>query len=143
MRVLVVVDMQASYVAAQEPGLVTRIEQAMHDFCSVSPPSDVVLLSYDGAGAPTVAMPPGGGKIKTLWKTVDDGGDLVYSYLLGADLVRRDLSVTFAGVNLGACVFKSANQLAWRLYEEHALTDVVIVDTKLCGDGGRYKVRLV
>jgi hypothetical protein len=136
-NVLVVVDMQADYPAAQDSTLIERIEkQAIAD---VALSGRVVAVNYDGCGAPTVKLPPG---TQTIWKHNDDGGDLVYSWLVGAGLVDRDLLVRFAGVNLTACVFKTATALGSRLHEEHALCRNVVIDRSLCGDGSKYIVMI-
>jgi hypothetical protein len=137
MNVLVIVDMQAAYAAAQDADLVARIEAAAERHIALG--GRVVAICYDGSGAATVKLPPG---TQTLWKRDDDGGDAVYSWLLGAGLIDRELFVRVAGVNLCACVFKTAIGLAARLYEEHALCRNVAIDRSLCGDGAKFIVRI-
>jgi hypothetical protein len=94
---------------------------------------------FDGGGASTLNLPGGA---QTIWKHDDDGGDLVYSWLVGAKLISRHLAVRIVGVNLCACVFRTAVGLAARLYEEHALCNNVWIDRSLCGDGSKFIVRI-
>jgi len=135
-EVLVIVDMQVSFTAAQDAGLIAAIEK---EAAAVSERGGhVVAISYDQSGMSTVSVPGA----KMLWKNQDDGGTIVYAYLLGAGLICSDLAVRIAGCNLAACVFATACGLGQRLYEEHALCDHVTVATSLCGDGSRYRVRV-
>jgi hypothetical protein len=136
--VLVVVDMQAHFSAAQDKSLITAVELDLERVNELSN-GHIVAVNYDGSGASTVRLPKG---TQTLWKNQDDGGNVVYSWLLGAGLVSKTLQVRICGVNLCACVFATASGLAQRLFDEHALCDNVTIDTSLCGEGSRYKIRL-
>jgi hypothetical protein len=133
-NVLVVVDMQHMYNAARDPGLIAKINTSMRQGWS-----RVVLLCNDGSGMHTIEHE---GK-PVLWKDEANGGDCVYSYLLGIlNPPSRALHVTFAGVNLSQCVYRTAEGLARRLAQEHGMTDNVTIDLSLCGDGEQFVVRL-
>jgi hypothetical protein len=88
----------------------------------------------------TVKLPDG---TKTIWKNENDGGTIVYAYLLGAGLINKETRVSVCGVNLSACVIDTARGIAHRPYEEHALCDHVSVESSLCGDGARFRVRIL
>jgi hypothetical protein len=133
-NVIVIVDMQAAYLAAQDRALIARIEATA---ATIAKKGRVVLVCYDGSGPQTVCVE--GADI--LWKDSDDGGLVVYSWLVGAGLVNDDLHVTVCGVNLCACVYRTAAGLGARLFDEHALCDHVSIDTNLCGDGSKFRVR--
>jgi hypothetical protein len=137
-EVLVVVDMQAAYVAAQDDTLIESIEEEAATV--VGQGGRVVAICYDGSGGSTVNLPAG---TPTIWKANDCGGDELYAWLIGAGLVSRDLSVRVCGVNLAACVFRTAIGIGERLYGEHALTHHVTIDRELCGDGSKFIVRIV
>lgn len=134
--VLVVIHMQADYVAAQDVILRASIEAAAKAVALAG--GHILAVSFDGNGAPTVQLPEG---TRTIWKHEDDGGDLVYAWASGAGLISEATRFVFCGVNLGACVFKTAVGLAWRMHNEDGISDVVTVDDSLCGEGSRWKVR--
>lgn len=135
MDVLVIVDMQVGFVAAQDADLVERINAAVN--ATVKARGRVISVCFDGHGMMTTL--PGSGVI---WKNEDDGGPMVYAWLVGAGLVhQKDLRVTVCGVNLCACVMATAAGIGQRLYDEHAMCDNVTIDTSLCGDGSKFKVR--
>lgn len=136
MKVLVVVDMQIVYPAAQDADLIRKIEAAAET--TIRGGGRVVHLQYDASGMSSVKLPPDSDSI---WKCVDGGGDILYAYLVGAHLVMSDSRFVLSGVNLSACVMETAIGLAKRLYEENAMCDHVTIDPDLCGDGARYKVR--
>lgn len=138
MNVLVIVDMQAGYAAAQERALVGRIRARAAKVLASG--GRVVAISMNGSGPQTVNLTP---TIPILWKDEDDGGNIVYAWLVGAGLVQPDVRIEVAGTNLCACVMATACGIAERLYEEHAMCDNVTINTKLCGDGARFKVRFV
>jgi hypothetical protein len=96
-----------------------------------------VRIQWDGSGESTLGLPD----LRTIWKSDPDGGDLLYSYLLGSGLIQPDLLVTMAGVNVSHCVYKTACGLAARLSDEHGLTDQVTIDLSLCGDSDQFRVR--
>lgn len=132
MRVLVVIDMQTRFPAARDSSLVTAVEAA------AAAADQAVLLGWDGSGGWTVRS---GGAIPALWKQEADGGELVYSWLVGAGLIAEDLIVTLCGVNLSHCVFLTARTLAARLCREHQLCDHVVIDLDATGDFDEFRVR--
>jgi hypothetical protein len=138
MKVLAVIDMQAAYPAAQSPNLIQRIEAAARAHHSEG--WHIVRVNYDGSGADTVNLPL---DTRTVWKQQDNGGDELYAYLVGAGLISRDLQVDICGVNLCACVYRTAAGLGERLYIEHAICDAVRIRNFLCGDGSKFRVRFV
>jgi hypothetical protein len=137
-KILVVVDMQADFNAAQSEDLRRAIRLAADPVLKFY--DHIVAVNMDNAGSSTIDLPPG---TKTLWKCQDDGGEMVYSYLLGAGLISGDMSVVVCGVNLTACVFRTAIGLADRLHREHALSEHVSIDRALCGDGSRFRVGII
>lgn len=136
MNALVIVDMQVAYAAAAHHTLVEAINTEARGLSDLG--GHIILLNMDDSGRWTVSPPDGAG---VLWKPEPDGGDIVYSYLLGAGLVHPDLRVTLCGVNLSQCVYRTAVTLAMRLANEHALCDHVAIALNLCGDGERFRVR--
>ncbi len=138
MNVLVIVDMQVTYNAAQDPALIARVEERIE--AALNSGWRVVAVHFDGSGESTVRLPPG---TPILWKSEDGGGEQVYSWLLGAELIGRELQVVFGGVNTTACVFKTAMGLADRISCEAALVDAVQIDLSICGDKSRPRVRFV
>lgn len=125
MVILVVVDMQASYSAAQDSALCRGVEKA------AAQADHLIHLQYDNCGHPTVDLSE---KCVSLWKDKNDGGNEVYCYLLGAGLIHREMVVHLCGVNMGACVFTTTIGLAQRLFDEHGITNACRIVVDLCGD---------
>jgi nicotinamidase-related amidase len=136
MIVLVIVDMQISYKAAQDAELIARIERYARRVKKQG--GHVVEIAMDGSGHATYSLPF---EVPCVMKDQTDGGSILYAYLLGAVPLKDDLRVEFCGVNFSACVYETAKTLADRLSTERALCDHVTIRTDLCGDGERFRVR--
>lgn len=140
MNVLVIVDMQHRFPAARDLDLVARIEAALAVVGSGSSPYDrAVILCYDDSGMHTVRFPHT--SVPVVWKKEDDGGDVLYAYLVGANLIDRELRVFIGGCNVGACVYRTACGVGNRLAEEHGITNAVTILRELSGDEGPFVVR--
>lgn len=136
MIVLVIVDMQIGYKAAQDADLIERITefaQSVHNEGGY-----VVELAMDNGGRSSFALPF---EIHTVMKDCAEGGTILYAYLLGAGLAHGENHFVLAGVNMSQCVFRTATSLAERLANEKAMCDHVTIRTDLCGDGERFRVR--
>jgi nicotinamidase-related amidase len=137
-EVFVIVDMQVAYPAARTPELVARIETAARARASAG--AHVVSIMFDGSGGSTLDLPAA---TTVLWKANCNGGDELYSWLVGAGFIGRDLHVTIAGVNLSICVYETARGLARRLCDEHSLCDNVSIALDLTGDWDRFRIKFV
>ena len=133
-EVLLIVDMQSSYVASQREDLRFGVGREASEV--VARGGKVLAINFDGGGTSTVSLPDA----ETIWKDRNEGGNEVYAWLVGAGLVSRDLRVRVCGVNLCACVYQTAQTLAWRLYEEHGYRDAVSIVVSLCGDEAKYRI---
>jgi hypothetical protein len=136
-EVLVVIDMQAGFTGAQNESLIERIQDEAR--AVVGRGGRVLTTCFDGSGTLTVELPGA----PSIWKDRDCGSDEIYAWLVGAGLISSNLRIRVCGVNLSACVIKTAIGLAERLHNEHAMCDHVVVEASLCGDDARFKVRIL
>lgn len=129
--VLVIVDMQAEYPAAHDGELCEEIRVALRRTWK-----GVVEVRFQNSGGSTLFSRDV--SIPVIWKDRNGGGDELYAYLVGANLIERGTTYYFAGVNRAACVEQTACGLAKRLDEVHGITEACSIVWNLTADKNRW-----
>jgi len=129
MSILVVIDMQPMYEAAQSISLRRRIQNRIRSHCG---PVCIVEYKYEGSKCtyPGIMKACQGKRTFRCIKEVDDGGDCVVGATFAEGLGRHRKYI-LCGVNTAYCVLSTANGIL-----RHRDNFKVLVDFPCCASPG-------